>query len=454
MKAIVANVLLGGIFGCLSWANSAEAHTLSVSQPASIISFKFSPEKLPVMPKLADFLSDILKVDKLKIEPEKQYIWRDNLDYQIIPQQENFDLGKGYYIYEKDKSKIILGLQDTFWSTEKKQQYWGITTIRQWGKNSDIKVNLSRLNYLKSAPILAAGSSALTISGGGEKNLTKRSDYTQEIKQLRGGITYHRGIVKQVTMGVGVIYDDFLTAFTQLTYKSDRLPIETTLSLLAKDSQVNFYSHIRYKPTQNIILNYYYNQQKKQQFDFSWKVISGLTFTAKGNTKNDSLTTGVKVAINNPYLNISANAAVDNNNNVQWNLKSQIGSLQLIYNSTQQQRTSELNIKLINSQTLKIQCVAFIKYDDQIIPNQQDFTVWGGKFQSINKKDHQWSVELGIGSGSYGQGLIASGYIALKPNLDLRLTYQGISAISDETKFKLQLKSKNHHNNYPTSENS
>lgn len=472
MKAIVANVLLGGIFGCLSWVNSAEAQSMSVSQPAPIISFKFSPKKLPVMPKLADFLSDILKVDKLKFEPKKQYIWRDNLDYQITHQRQNFNIGKGYYIYEKEKSKIILGVQDTFWSTEKKQQYWGVTTIRQWGNNSEQQVNLSRLNYLKAAPMLAAGNSTLTISGGGEKNLTaegnqaqasdfkpeegltKRSDYTQQIKQLRGGISYHRGLLNQVTMGVGVVYDDLLTAFTQLTYKSDRLPIETTFSLLAKDSQVDFYSHIRYQPTQNIILNYYYNQQKKQQFDFSWKVISGLTLTAKGNSKNNSLTTGVKVAINNPYLNISANAAVDNKNNLQWNLKSQIGSLQLIYNSTQQQRTSEVNIKLINSQTIKIQCVAFIKYDDQIIDNQQDFTVWGGKLQSINKKDHRWSVELGIGSGYYGQGLIASGYIALKPNLDFRLTYQGISAISDETKFKLQLSSKNHHNNYLTAENS
>lgn len=458
MKAIVANVVFGGIFGCLSWSNSACADTNIVGKPQpktatpAIISPKFlSPEQLPIMPAIASFVEHILTVDQSDdlnwgVEQNTPNIFSSNLDFHVnISNTQNSFGGKRFYTHQDQQNNLILGFQKTFWPSENHHQYWGVTTVEHWGKDSNQKLNLSRLNYTDSAPILPAGSSTLTVSGGGNQNLAKKSNSTQEFEDFRGGVTYHRGLVDEVTMGVGFVYEDLLIGFTQLTYDSDRLPIKTTLSLLAKNSEVNFHSHINFQPTKSFVLDYYYNDKTKQKLDVNWNIISGFTLTAQGNSQNKTFTTGIKVAINNKYLSLSAKAALDINNNLHWKFNSQIGPLNLVYDNQDQKSTSELNVNLVNSETLGLKCSAFVKYEThEVKHNSEQFTIWGSKIQSTAKIGNQnnWSFEVGYGSGSHGQGFIANSFIALKPNLNLQLTYQEISPISDETKLKLQLSSK------------
>ncbi len=442
MKAIVANVFVGGIVGCLSWANSACADTNIVGKPQLKTS----------TPAITSFVEYIVTVDKSDdlgwtLEQDTYNIFSNNLDFQVnIPHNQGLSGGKRFYTHQDQQNNLILGFQKTFWPSENNHQYWGVTTVEHWGENSNKKLNLSRLNYTDSAPILPAGSSTLTVSGGGNQNLAKKSNSTQEFEDFRGGVTYHRGVVDEVTMGVGFVYEDLLIGFTQLTYDSDRLPIKTTLSLLAKNSEVNFHSHINFQPTKSFVLDYYYNDKTKQKLDVNWNIISGLTLTAQGNSQNKTFTTGIKVAINNKYLSLSAKAALDINNNLHWKFNSQIGPLNLVYENRDQKSTSELNLNLVNSKTLGLKCSAFVKYEThEVKDNSEQFTIWGSKIQSTEKiGDHKnnWSFEVGYASGSYGQGFIANSFIALKPNLNLQLTYQEISPISDETKLKLQLSSK------------
>jgi hypothetical protein len=459
MKAIVANVLFGGIFGCLNWTNSACADTNIVGKPEpktstpEIISpTRLSPERSPIMPAIVNFVEYILTVDKSNdlnwgIEQDAGNFFRDNLDFEVnIANNQGLLGGKRFYTHQNNQDNLILGFQKTFWPSENNHQYWGVTTVEHWGKDSSQKLNISKLNYTKKAPVLSPGSSTLTFSGGGNQNLTNKDNSSREFEKFRGGITYHRGLIDEVTMGVGFVYEDLLMGFTQLTYDSDRLPVTTTLSLLAKDSQVNFHSHINFEPTKGFVLDYYYNDKTKQKFDVNWNVISGLTLTAQGNSQNKSLSTGIKVAINNQYLSFSANAALDSKNNLHWKFNSQIGPFQLTYNNREQQRTSELNINLVNSKTLGLNCAAFVKYQmREVKQNSEEFTVWGSKIQSTEKIGNNkpnWTFEVGYGSGSHGQGFIANSSIGLKHNLSLQLSYQEISAISDETKWKVQLSSK------------
>jgi hypothetical protein len=458
MKAIVANVLFGGIFGCLNWTNSACADTNIVGKPQPetstppIISPKpASLKQSPIAPAIASFVEHILTLDKPDdlnwgVEPDASHIFSNNLDFYVnVPNGQGLSQGKRFYTHQDRQNNLILGFQKTFWPSENNHQYWGITTVEHWGQDSVQKLNISKLDYTKIAPILPAGSSTLTVSGGGNQNLTNKSNSTQEFEEFRGGVTYHRGVVDQVTMGVGFVYENLLIGFTQLTYDSDRLPIKTTFSLLAKDSEVNFLSHVRFEPAKSFVLDYYYNDKTKQKFDANWDVIPGLTLTAQGNSQNKSLTTGIKVAINNQYLSLSAKAVLDNNNNLQWKFNSQIGPINLVYDQHEQKSISKLNVNLLNSETLGVQCSAFVKYETQEIQhNQEQYLVWGSKLQSTEKigNKNNWSFEVGYGSGSHGQGFIANSFVALKPNLSLQLTYQEISPFSDDTKLKLQLSSK------------
>ena len=459
MKAIVANVLIGSIFGCLILNHPAHANSLAGEQskpesprtPTFSVT-AFSYEKLPLAPQVINFVDRSVTVDKFDTlnfttDQDRQIIFRNSFNSNLnFTDNSDLSLEKLPYSHQDQQGELILGFQQTFWPSENNRKYWGLTTIEQWGDpgNQKQKLNLEKLNYTNLAPTLPSGSSALTVSGGGNNNLAKKANSSREFEKFRGGVTFHRGVANNVTMGLGFVYEDLLVGFTQLTYDSDHFPLRTTVSVLARESGLDFYSHVRFRPADNFTLNYYHDQEK-QKFDLNWGMISGFTFTAKGNSKNDSLSTGIKVAINSNYFTLTAQAALDNQQNLHWKLDSRIGSLQFIHSSQEQKHNSELNVNLLNSKPLGIKCSAYVKYETRAVKqNQENFTVWGGRLNSwekIGKNKPRWTLDLGYGYGAQGQGAIASSSVALKPNMLLKLTYQEISRVSDDTKIKLQLSS-------------
>ncbi|MEM8832843.1 MAG: hypothetical protein AAGE96_26445 [Cyanobacteria bacterium P01_G01_bin.19] len=456
MKAIVAKVLFGGILGCLSWADFACANPISV--PSENFQFSESPvvsanlvssNKLPIVPQIIHLVDRIFTVKKANtpkftIDQEAQIVFRDRFSLNLDEHQ-GVALSSKTYTHQEERADFVLGFQKPFWNGGDGRKYWGVTTVEHWGNNysKKPKINLAKLNYTKLSSTLPSGHSTLTVSGGGNENLAKQNSNSREFKKFRGGVSYHHGVVDDVTMGVGFVYEDFLVGFTQLTYNSDRFPLKTTISLLANESGVDFLSHVRLKPAENLVLNYYHDREK-DKFDASWQILSGLTLTADANTKTADFNAGIKVAVKNEYMSISAKAALDRDNNLQWKLKSNIGGFKLVHSSNKKKHTSAIDLSLRESNASGFQCSAFVKYESEANKDKEAFTVWGGKLQSgekITPTQHLWSFNLGYGSSSYGNGLIASGAVALKPNLFLKLSYQEISATSDDTKIKLQISS-------------
>ena len=440
MKAIVANVLFGSILGCLGWINAALADPISdlpanrSSEPlvsAKLLSFKNNPN-LPQLSKTVDLIMNVHKSNRFDSE-----FSNDRISSRKRP-----------YIHRSKQTDLILGFQNTFWSSQKKRKYWGITTVQVWGQDTQ-QLNLSKLDYTNSAPKLEKGSSSLTLSGGGKNNLIAtadnlKDDYFSEFEEFRGGVTYHHGVNSDLTMGLGFVYDDLLVGFTQLTYNSDVLPIQTTLSLLAKESNVDLHSHVRFQPANNFVVNYYHARER-QKFDLSWDVISGLAFLTKGDLKSESYNTGIKVAVRNDYLSFSATATLDHDRNLDWKFNSQIGRFKFTYSNNKQKSSSQINTHLLSSPSLGFECSVYVKRQNQEVKKEQEeFVVWGGELHSTKKvghNKHHWTLNLGYGSGEYGKGAIVSGAIALSPDLFLNLNYQEISAVSDDTKIKLELSS-------------
>ncbi len=439
MKAIVANVLFGGILGCLGWINAALADPIS-DPPANLsseplVSAKLSSSKNPSEFQLLGTIDLVMKVNKL-----------DRLDSELSG--DRISSLKRLYIHRSKQVDLILGFQNTFWPSQKKRKYWGVTTVKHWGENTK-QLNPSKLDYTNSAPKLATGSSSLTVSGGGKNNLIAAADdskdnYFSEFEEFRGGVTYHHGVNSDLTMGVGFVYDDLLVGFTQLTYDSDVLPIQTTLSLLAKESNVDLHSHVRFQPADSFVVNYYHDKER-QKFDLSWDVISGLAFLAKGDIKSKSYSTGIKVALRNNYLSFSATATLDHDRNLDLKFNSQIGRFKFVYSNNKHKSSIQVNTHLLSSPSLGFECSVFVKHQNrQVKKEQEEFVVWGGKLHSTKKvgdNKHHWTLNLGYGSSKHGKGAIVEGAIALSPDLFLKLNYQEISAVSDDPKIKLELSS-------------
>jgi hypothetical protein len=101
---------------------------------------------------------------------------------------------------------------------------------------------------------------------------------------------------------------------------------------------------------------------------------------------------------------------------------------------------------MIESESFGVQCSLFFKYETLQNRNQIDYlSIWGGRLhsqQKIDKTQYYWSIDLGLGSGSQGVGIIAGTSVALNPNLFIKLTYSEISTIADDTQIKFQLSSK------------
>ena len=487
MKAIVANVLFGGIFGCLNYANSTGANPAPNPESSAtnpLVSTSSTPLQTSIVPQRFNLLApnfvggslyganarisigykrqEPVALTGLELMPTDylapQLLLENDCSLGFCSDEIGDRLGGGehllatqkQYIHRSPSASLVLGFQNTFWSNEKQGKYWGITTVEQWG-NSGKQLNLQQLDYLNSAPILATGGAALTFSGGGNRNLAAREvldrhvNADREFEDFRGGVTYHQGVAKQLTMGVGFVYEETFAGFAQLTYDSDLLPIATTLSLISQDDQTDLHSHIRFQPSSNFTVNYHHDGET-QKFDANLGVYPGLTLIAKGNSKQDNYSTGIKVAVQNNYFSLTATAALDRERNLQWSFNSQIGSLKLVHSSSQDKTDTELSNQLLSSEGLGFQCSAFVKYQSRQVKQQgQEFTVWGGRVnspQQIAHNRHQWNLDLGYGTSPHGGGWIAKGSVALKSDLFLDINYQEISAVSDETKFKLELGSR------------
>lgn len=462
MKAIVANVLFGSILGCLSWTNSAWANPLiprpsqSYESSSPMLSAqKFSSARLPVAPQIFNLVDRFFTVNQsgnfnLSIDREAEIIFADRFGLQLLDDRD-LTLNQKPDAHQQTAADLILGFQKAFWSGQQSGKYWGFTTVEHWGDNNPAQqhLNLAKLNYTNLAPTLAVGSSRLTVSGGVDNNLiiqNNANNTSPEFEQFRGGVAYHHGVSQDITMGVGFVYQDLWVGFTQVTYDSDILPLKTTLSLLNQESGINFRSQVRLQPADNLVLNYYHDRHQ-DQLNVNWKLISGLTLTAArteaSDRQKDSYSAGVEVAIRNEYMSISAKALLNSDRNLQLNVKSQIGKLRFVHQSNEQKSISEINLDVIKSDAIGFKCSAYVNYQSKIVKQErEDFLIWGSKLQSTHKitpNQHKWSLNIGYGSGSYGRGLIASGALGLKPNLSLKLSYQQVSASSDEQKLKLEL---------------
>ncbi len=461
MKAIVANLLLGSMFYCLlsNFSVSADSplqeekpdsRTLSNARALSAKALKYDNLNF-LSPKLdlesQDLIYSLSIGDK---EYLKQIINPDNWDSNQDINKLNFlteqflPINKKSQIHQGERGDLILGFHDTFWQSNNKQKYWGLTAVKQWGDNKAEELTLKKLNYRDAAPLLPKGTKALNVSGGGKNNFLSNNDVLGEFEDFRGGLAYHEGLGDNLTLGLGFFYEDLLSGFSQLSYQPTNFPISATVSLFTVEEGIDVNTHLQFQPAEEFVLNFHSNSQR-QKFDLNWGIASGVTLTAEGNSEEENLKAGAKIAFKNELVSFLAKAELDNNNDLQWRVSSRLGPLQLIHATNIKKSNSEIRYDLADYSS-NFQCAIFFKHQTREFKRQpEDLAIWGLNFNSgekIGKKHYSWEFELGYGMGSQGQGAIASVTKALNSKVFLTLTYEDISLKSDDTKIKLELSSK------------
>lgn len=461
MKAIVTNLILGSVAYVFSSATpvladvpltqEVQAKTPAILSAKALkyqdifllppaFSFEVEPLDYSISLENKEYIKNLLQQKERQVEPS---IF--NLNLKSTESSIN-SLKKAPYLQIGDREELIVGKHHTFWQSTEQDKYWGLTTVKTWGDGKAEDISLQRLDYIDAAPILAPGVSALTISGGSKENLVKsKNTLLGETANFQGGIAFHQSLAEEVTVGLGFVYEDFLLGFSQLTYQPDNFPLRTTVSLLQGKDGLQLSSHLKLQPVEEVVLNLYADD-RDQKFDFNWSVLSGLTVTANGSSKNESLRAGAKLAYKNEFFSFLAKAQLDNNNEIQWEVKSNLGALKLKYTTNAIKSNTEIKYDFDTVTNSGFQCALFFNNQTHQRNQKEDsLAVWGWHLHStdtIAKNRYRWEINLGYGFGSEGAGAIATVGAAINSSLSLKLSYEEVSLSSDTTQIRLQLSSK------------
>ncbi|MDY6781012.1 MAG: hypothetical protein SW833_00380 [Cyanobacteriota bacterium] len=291
---------------------------------------------------------------------------------------------------------------------------------------------------------LPVGASALIVSGGSRRELARTSNFSGEFAELQGGIAYRRGVTEELTLGMGLIYDENGRGLGEFFYQPSNFPLEVSVSALTPgsdrdwdiDAALNFY------PTSNLRFNLN-SDRLSQRFTIDWQLFNGFALTSRGNNRDRSLETGFRFFKSSRDFSIFANATIDLNRNLRWSLNSRWGNLRLLYQGNEIATTSELSYGLSGRNSLLAGHSLFLGYDTRNLDNlNSNLLSLGWRYRSFSRAadgEYFWTFNLGYALGFQGSGMFASVSTTVVPGIDLRLRYQQVSLTTNSPTFRIEL---------------
>ena len=358
-------------------------------------------------------------------------------------------LQEAQYLRQTESADFVLGSQPSFWSGQG-HDYWGLTTVRRWGFAPPQQSEANGFKpdqRLQARPTeganltpgqLPTGASALTISGGTEREFAvDNTDLLGKLQGFQGGVSYRYGVSEDVTLGTGFVYEDSIRGLGELFYSPSQSVQFRVSALGDPNAGVDINSQIRL-PSLTFDLNYD-RDLDLSQFKLDWKLGSGFSFAANGNSLDD-LTPGVRYSYKSPDFFTSIRADLDSDSNLLWQFNSQWGRFNLSSGQQKFTSNSELSVNVAGEGSWG----HFLRFNYKTRDNNEfedDLAILGWRYRSQEQLANQrlWEFEVSYGMGSQGDGLITSVATGIVPGLGLQVGYEDISVASHEPSFTLKL---------------
>ncbi len=301
---------------------------------------------------------------------------------------------------------------------------------------------------------LPRGASALVASiGMGHQIKTDR--LLGSFNPFRGGLAYRRGMSESLTVGAGFVQDGTPQGLAEFFYLPDGIPFQAAVSAMVdlQDGETRVNADMRYQPAKN--LKFAFNSDRfSQRFSADWNVTPAVALIATGNTRESSLSAGIKANYRTNRWVGNAFATFDTRQNLRWNLRATSDTFDLSNYGNEISNYSNLSYYLSKRSNL----VGAARLGHEIAltheshRSQSDGSLQGGQLttalwryqssQSVSDGQSRWRYALGYGISSKGSGPVASISTALWPGLDLQMRYRSVSAFSDSPDFQLSLVSR------------
>ncbi len=290
---------------------------------------------------------------------------------------------------------------------------------------------------------LPAGGQALILSGGLNREQETEADLLGSFNGFQGGIAYRRGLSERLTLGAGLVHDDRLRAMVDGFYQpTDKLEVSlAALASLEAESDWEATARASWRPSDRFRLNVT-GDRFSQRYDAQWRTSKFLTLTTGGDRRDGALNAGARVSFQAGELSTYASARLDTNLKANWSVSSRWNALNFDHRGNDTATTSALTYQLSDRRANQGHELQLDYETRKVNDDPENLATLGWRYRSGQKAGDGrslWNFRLGYGLESQGGGAIAQLGTAIIPGLDLRLRYEGISAVSSDDRFSIAI---------------
>lgn len=290
---------------------------------------------------------------------------------------------------------------------------------------------------------IPVGASAWVISGGARRSFNRARDFNPvgEFQDFSGGVAYRRGITEDLTLGFGAIYDDGLRGLAEFFYEpSNRFRVSLSALTGAKGWPLTINSDIVFRPFPKVTAQFN-SDIFSSRFSLNWQALRSLTLFSTWNS-NQPIAAGAQFSFSQKDFSLLGRVAVDLEQRIRWSVYQRYQRQELIGFGNESGLSADLSYYLSNNLEYNTGHALNINLQRQTANRQDELLTMSWRYRSPARGidgNYLWDARVGYGVGSQGSGPIASLQTAIIPSLLLRVSYEGISTLSNEAAFRIEL---------------
>lgn len=363
--------------------------------------------------------------------------WYMEINQPDVLDSPTWYLAEAQYLNQSNSAAYVIGSQQTFWRTQSTGDYWGVTTIQSQGLES------GEATFFSVPEQLPAGAFVTIVSSGFQRQVSggQQENFLGEFKDFQGGIAGRWGVSKDLTVGIGGIYDQTFKGLGELVFQPSDVPLDVVASVLSPDEEGTWdvEASVRYEPIPSISV-WFNSDRSSQSFSLNWRVSPNFTLLGTYDIR-EGTTVGVETAFSGKGFLISAGGTINEQNRWRWNARQRLGVLELTQQGNEIGWESTLNYNLSGSSVDNGHAL-LLSYKTQNLEGNNRLAIVGWRYRSKARSadgNSVWETQLGYGVGSQGSGIIATVQITAIPGLLLQGRYEGLSLTSDQENYSLEL---------------
>ncbi|HEC83962.1 MAG: carboxypeptidase regulatory-like domain-containing protein [Candidatus Parabeggiatoa sp. nov. 1] len=301
---------------------------------------------------------------------------------------------------------------------------------------------------------LEVGASAWIFSGGVNRQFSTGASlgatgdqysgqFWGEAEEFRGGFSYRRGVFDSLTLGGGLVHEDSLKKpMAEMYYQPAKLPFGLSFSaLMEENNKIRHNANASLRLFNKLNLNFS-SDPLSERFYLNWNLLPGFSLRARSDSRTHLKSGGFTYSKSINKFFASLSAEMDTEEQMRGYFTGYWDKWHLNYQKDDMNDAAKLSYNLSGNPRSDLGHSLVLTHKSSKIGNRtNELKGIAWHYESPAKaRDGRnlWRVDLGYANGTHGNGFIGTLTTTIIPGVDIRLRYQDISIVSNETSFLLE----------------